>query len=292
MRSPGRRTTGNASALLLGPVLLLVGCTAGTEAGFDAEGGVGGESTSAAEATHTAAITVPPAGADFDYQLGGAYDPPAGTEVVVRDATDEPAVGVYSICYVNGFQTQPGEADDWDGLILEDDGEPVTDPDWPDEYVLDTSSAASREAIAAQLEPVIAGCAAHGFQAVEFDNLDSFERSAGALTLEDNLTLAEILTASAHDHGLASAQKNTVEATQHGPEGGFDLAITEDCGAWDECAAYQDVYDVVLDVEYADADEFAAMCTAGTVPATAIRRDLDLVAAGQDGYVLERCEGS
>jgi len=47
----------------------------------------------------------PPGGGGLDYQLGGAYDPPAGVDIVVRDSTDEPAAGVYSVCYLNGFQT-------------------------------------------------------------------------------------------------------------------------------------------------------------------------------------------
>jgi hypothetical protein len=48
-----------------------------------------------------------------DYQLGGAYDPPDGTTIVARDSTEQPAAVLYSICYLNGFQTQPQDADWW-----------------------------------------------------------------------------------------------------------------------------------------------------------------------------------
>ena len=48
-----------------------------------------------------------------DYQLGGAYAPPKDVTIVARDSTDPPLEGVYSICYLNGFQTQPQQADFW-----------------------------------------------------------------------------------------------------------------------------------------------------------------------------------
>ena len=38
--------------------------------------------------------------------------------VVVRDSTDMPEPGLYSICYVNGFQTQPGA--EWTVELLVD----------------------------------------------------------------------------------------------------------------------------------------------------------------------------
>jgi len=50
------------------------------------------------------AITLPPTGAAPDYQLGAAYEPPAGVAVVARDRTADPTPGVYSICYVDGAQ--------------------------------------------------------------------------------------------------------------------------------------------------------------------------------------------
>ncbi len=89
-------------------------------------------------ADEDADIRVPPAGAGFDYQLGGVYDPPAEVGVVARDSTVEPVGGgVYDICYVNGFQTQPGDAEHWlaehPELVLRDEtGGPIADPDWPD----------------------------------------------------------------------------------------------------------------------------------------------------------------
>jgi hypothetical protein len=235
---------------------------------------------------------LPPSGG-VDYQLGGAYEPSAGTAVVVRDATAEPAPGIYSVCYLNAFQSQPGTEDSWGELLLQDaTGAPVADPDWPDEFLLDTSSASRRAEIADRLAPAIRGCADAGFDAAEFDNLDSYLRSGDAgtaLTPAGNLALARQLTGVARDAGLASAQKNAPELAEEGKEAGFDFAVTEDCGAYGECAAYTTVYGSVLDIEYADAAEFAGLCRSGDLPEQAVRRDPGLVTPDDPGYAFDRC---
>ena len=99
---------------------------------------------------------LPVAGSGFDYQLGGGYEPAADVAIVARDSTDEPAPDLYNICYVNGFQTQPGEGEAWlaenPELVLHDAaGEPVADPAWPDEYLLDTSTDGKRDGIGRRL---------------------------------------------------------------------------------------------------------------------------------------------
>jgi hypothetical protein len=248
-------------------------------------------------------ISLPPTGGAFDYQLGGAYDELAGgapIDVVVRDATADPLPGAYDVCYVNGFQTQPDDADLWTGehedLLLHDaDGELVVDPDWPDEHVLDPSTEDRRAGILEILGPVVTGCAEAGFDAVEIDNLDTWTRfddidEAGAYAL------ARAYVDLAHGAGLAVAQKNAAEITQVAKdELGFDLAVTEECAAWSECAAYTDVYgEHVLQVEYPDAlDEagltFDDVCALDDRAPLTILRDRDLVAAGEDGYVYESC---
>lgn len=233
-------------------------------------------------------MTLPPPGG-FDYQLGGAYGPPDGTAIVARDSTEPAAAGAYGICYLNGFQSQPGEADAWAGLLLEREGLPVADPGWPDEYLLDTSTAAKRAEIAERMGALIVGCAEAGYDAVEFDNLDSYSRSGGALTEADNLALAALYIADAHAAGLAVAQKNSVEIAAQGSTVGFDFAVTEECARYDECAAYQAVYDVVLDIEYGSPAAFAEACENGDLPDQSVLRDLDLTPAGSPGYVFARC---
>src|ERR1700751_1797589 len=59
------------------------------------------------------AVTLPPAGAPFDYQIGGAYTPAPAVGIVDRDRTDAPAAGKYNVCYINAFQTQSDAAGGW-----------------------------------------------------------------------------------------------------------------------------------------------------------------------------------
>ncbi|SJM62066.1 endo alpha-1,4 polygalactosaminidase [Gulosibacter sp. 10] len=284
-RSLGRR---GLALLAAAAMALLAGCAAGPSPGEGpaTDGSAGAEENAAADGAYAA-----PAPGAFDYQLGGAYEPPAGTGIVVRDRTAAPLQGGYSVCYVNGFQTQPGEEGRWRDLLLTDAaGDPVRDPDWPDELLLDTSTGERREAIAVLLGEQLEGCALDGFDAVEFDNLDSFLRSEGLLEPADNLSLAEQLVDAAHGLGLAAAQKNAAELAAAGAGAGFDFAIVEECGEYGECQAFLDAYPVVLDVEYVDGDRFAELCASGALPPNAIRRDLALEPAGSPGHVFERCE--
>ena len=275
-------------ALLAAAVLALTGCAETTERVGHAGNG-----------TDAAASAVPtgfPVGAVPDYQLGGSYEPAAEVGIVGRDRSAEPAPGVYSICYVNGFQTQPGELDTWaEDLLLHRDGEPVFDPDWPDEVLVDTSTAEHRTRIARQVTPWIDACADAGFQAVEFDNLDSYTRSEGALTLDDNLWLATMLVDAAHAVGLAAGQKNAAEDARVLHErAGFDFAVTEECAAYEECGAYTEVYgDRVIDIEYSDElpRAFAEMCADPDSPASMVLRDRDLVTPDDEAYVFETCAG-
>lgn len=279
----GNRRVAAGLASLVAVALAMTGCAAGVA------------ETPSPSPTDAASVALPPADAAPDYQLGGAYDPVAEVGIVVRDREAAPADGLYSICYVNGFQTQPGELDLWpDDLLLHDaDGEPLIDAGWPDEVILDTSTADQRGAIVEVVGPWIRGCAEAGFDGVEFDNLDSFTRSDGALTAEDNSALATALVAVAHDAGLAAGQKNAAElAASMQAEAGFDFAVAEECVAYDECAAYSEVYgDHVIAIEYPDTltTPFAEACADTDTPASVVLRDRDLVTPGDPGYVFELC---
>ncbi|MFF7008845.1 endo alpha-1,4 polygalactosaminidase [Streptomyces fimicarius] len=241
-----------------------------------------------------AAEVVPPwANVTFDYQIGGAYTPPAGVGAVSRDRGDAPAEGLYNVCYVNAFQTQPDALDQWqkddpDLLLRDGDGELVSDEAW-DEVLLDTSTAGKRARLAEIVGEWIDGCAASGFQAVEPDNLDSFERSDGLLTREHNATFAKLLADRAHSVGLAIGQKNTTDLLDRREAIGFDFAVAEECGRYDECADYASAYeDKVFVVEYTDGD-FAKACSSVGAKVSVVRRDLDVRPAGRPGYVFRTC---
>jgi hypothetical protein len=269
-------------------VVALVGCSSMLE--------VGGPI--AKTSATTPAITPLPTGAKFDYQLGGDYTPPAGVTIVTRDSTGTPAAGLYNICYINAFQTQSEDKKFWltkhPSLVLRTkSGKPIFDPGWPDEMILDVSTATKRAKIAAIQDTTIDLCMTKGFNAVEFDNLDSYSRSHKKFTLSADISEAMLLTAHAHSDGLAAGQKNTTELGSKGKDViGFDFAMAEECYKYDECDAYTSVYGAsVIDVEYTDdlRGTFAHDCAAPSIPAMTILRDVNLVTPSSKHYVYESC---
>lgn len=234
-----------------------------------------------------------PGGARADYQLGGAYDPDPGVAVVVRDSEAEPAGGTYSICYVNGFQTQPGVEWPRDLILLDDDGAPLVDQNWPDENIIDLSTPEKRRAAADRQFESIATCADSGFDAVEFDNLDSYTRSQDAVTLDDAIAFATVLVAETHRLGMAASQKNTTELGDRGrDEIGFDFAVVEECDQFDECGSVTAVYgSKVIDIEYTDAlrRPFPDVCADAATPRSTILRDRGLSPSSSAEYVYDHC---
>ena len=237
-------------------------------------------------------FTLPPANAALDYQLGGAYAPPAGVQLVARDRTEAVAPGLYNICYVNGFQSQPGDDSFWLGdhpdLVLRDAaGAPVIDADWG-EMLLDVRTATSRAGLASIVTGWIAGCAAAGFDAVEIDNLDSYSRSGGLMTADQAVMYMRALSDAAHAAGLAIAQKNSAELVARRAELGTDFVVAEECNRYSECDVYTAGYgDQVLVIEYRRAD-FDAGC--GAFPSLSIvLRDLDLLTPADAAYVYDGC---
>jgi hypothetical protein len=235
-------------------------------------------------------VTLPPKHVHWDYQLGGAYEPAAGVRVVSRDHDSEPAPGVYNICNVNAFQAQKGEEHSWDSdLLLRDArGNVVYDKDWG-EAVLDIRTAAERQRIAAKLNTWIDSCAAKGYQAVEPDNYDAFTRFPKYLRADQAEALMRLLSAHAHDKGLAIAQKNTAELLSDRRSVGLDFAVAEECAEWDECGEFAEAFgDHVLVVEYT-AKGMARACSGWGNTLSIVRRDEQVVPKGANGYVHQTC---
>ncbi|MGY0489631.1 endo alpha-1,4 polygalactosaminidase [Streptomyces sp. WG-D5] len=271
---PSRRRTAAVCVALL-TALTLSGCT------------------SQGSGTDTPKVELPSPGVDFDYQLGGAYKPPSGVRAVSRDRGDAPARGLYNVCYVNAFQAQPDALDWWqrrhaDLLLRDDAGQLVIDEEW-DEALFDISTPSKRSRLASIIGDWIDGCADDGYQAVEPDNLDSFERSDDLLDTKDAVAFARLLTERAHDAGLAIGQKNTAELLPEHRSIGFDFAVAEECQAYDECRGYASAYDDrVFAVEYRKAD-FERACRAWGERLSIVLRDMDVRPAGTEGYVRRAC---
>ncbi|MFE2042168.1 endo alpha-1,4 polygalactosaminidase [Streptomyces sp. NPDC059477] len=238
-------------------------------------------------------VTLPTPGIGFDYQIGGAYPPPKGVGAVSRDRSAKPAPGLYNICYVNAFQAQADATGWWqehhpDLLLRTTGGALVIDENW-DEVLFDISTPAKRERLAGIVGEWFDGCADSGYQAIEADNLDSHERSKGLLTAADDFAFAELLIARAHAAGLAMGQKNAAELAARGRALGFDFAVAEECGQYDECAAYARAYDDrVFVIEYERAGLTTACGTWGD-RLSVVLRDLDVTPPGTPGHERRTC---
>ncbi|GAA1194346.1 hypothetical protein F4556_006327 [Kitasatospora gansuensis] len=236
-------------------------------------------------------VVLPEQNISFDYQIGGAYPPPPGVRAVSRDRAAKPAPGLYNICYVNAFQAQADATDWWqthhpDLLLRGSGGALVEDKDWH-EALLDISTAAKREQLAGIVGEWIDGCAAAGFQAVEADNLDSHERSDGLLTADHDLAFGKLLVDRAHAGGLAIGQKNAAGLARKGRSLGFDFAVAEECGQYDECDAYAYAFDDRVFVIECKADWLAAACKLWGKRLSVVLRDRNVVPAGDGAY--RRC---
>ena len=247
----------------------------------------------------------PPENAGFDYQIGGDYPLPPGVSVVTRDwysgaAEPEP---VYSICYVNAFQTQadesgtdrPDELSNWPRrLVLRGLGD---DPKWGGEFLVDIRSAARRAQAAAWVQQMIEGCARKGFDAVEYDNLDSWTRFDDTPLADrvpfgkrEALAYARLLATRAHAAGLAVGQKNTADVTAaQARQAGFDFAVAESCARFRECERYRRVYgNRVLAIEYRRRDFDDACRTVGR-RISVVLRDRLVSPPGSPRYVFRSC---
>jgi hypothetical protein len=243
-----------------------------------------------------ARTTTFPAGARFDYQIGGAYRPPSGVVIVDRDRHARPVTGHYNICYLNAFQAQPSEIGWWRrhhrNLLLHDaSGREVVDRGW-NEVLLDVGTAGKRRALARIEGGWIDRCARRGFQAIEPDNLDSWGRSRRLLTADDAVAFATLLSRRAHHDSLLIAQKNAVQLSGRRSTTGFDFAIAEECQVYRECGGYTRVYARrVIEIEYTDNGRraFAESCALRGSRISIELADRDVLPAGSAGHVRRFC---
>lgn len=303
------RVGGLGTAAVLTTLLALTGCGSGKDSGaspHSPSGSARTPATSSSEAPTASSdsstaptasskpepgstprgVELPPLHAGFDYQIGGAYPPPPGVRIVSRDRAASPAPGLYNICYVNAFQTQPDERKQWpaDLLLRDAHGKVVVDRDWG-EALLDIGTPAKRKRVAARINRWIDDCADKDFDAVEPDNYDSYTRSRHLLTADDATAFITLLSAHAHARQLAIGQKNTVELAGLRARTGLDFAVAEECGEYDECGTYAKAFhDRVVVIEYTDSGLRRARSGFGG-RLSIVRRDVMVSTPGHADYI-------
>ncbi|NPA34768.1 MAG: endo alpha-1,4 polygalactosaminidase [Chlorobi bacterium] len=120
---------------------------------------------------------------------------------------------------------------------------------WEGEYWLDIRSDAVRTIMAKRLDLAVS----KGCDGVEPDNLDGWKTNTGfSLTRTDAIDYFKWLAQEAHSRNLKIALKNNGDLV---PEllSDLDLAVVEECFAFDECDAYAPITQSgkpVLEVEY------------------------------------------
>ena len=120
---------------------------------------------------------------------------------------------------------------------------------------------------------MIDGCAEKGYEAVEYDNLDSWTRFDGTplarkvpFGKRDALAFAKLLAKRAHARRPGGRPE---EHRRRHPGGrrekvGFDFAIAEECARYGECGRYRRVHgDEVIVIEYRRKDFNRACDTVG-----------------------------
>jgi hypothetical protein len=156
------------------------------------------------------------------------------------------ALGAHAVCYV--------DAGTWEDFRPDAGEYPASvkglSNGWPGERWLDIRATSVLLPI---ITSRVAKCAAAGFDAVDFDNVDGYQNQTGfPLTAAEQLTFNEDLAAIAHSYGLSAGLKNDID--QLGQlEGTFDFAINEQCAQYDECDAYDGwtaAGKAVVEVEY------------------------------------------
>jgi hypothetical protein len=192
------------------------------------------------------------------------------------------ARGQHMICYVD-----VGTAENWRPDNASFPSSVLGDQNgWPGERWLDIRQLSV-------LEPIMAArfqmCQQKGFDAVEPDNMDSYENTTGfPLQASDQLTYNLWIAADVHSLGMAVLQKNDPDQAT-ALQSSFDGVLDEQCNQYNSCSAYQPYVSVgkpVLNAEY-DASLYPGLCSSDA--ANGIMGALFALAL--DGSVYKPCFG-
>lgn len=221
----------------------------------------------------------PEVGTTWQIQYSDALDLTLPVEVYDLDLFDISAAEIATVkesgrllCYFSA-----GSYEDWrpDADLFPEAalGRPLEG--WPGEWWLDVTDPDVRAIMEARLDLAVE----RGCDGVDPDNVNGWENPTGfGLTETIQLEYNRFLADAAHERGLAVALKNDQLQLDALAEW-FDLAVNEECAAFEECDAYAGFTAAgkpVLHVEYvdrwADAEALAAdVCGVGPALDTLIK---------------------
>lgn len=263
------------------------GGAAGGRGGVGATGGVGG-----AAGSHW----VPSAGATFYWDLTntppdntknvGAYDIDGWGNSAAEVAALH-ALGRKVVCYMDVGTFEPDRPDSASfPAALKGSGV----SGWPGELWLDVRpSGPSYATLQAIMSARFQVCQSKGFDAVEPDNLDSYQNDPGfSTTAADQLAYDEWVATTVHGLGLAVFQKNDLDQIPTLLPF-FDGLLDEECNKYGECsklAPYTAAGKPVWDAEYVEDGESTASFCAGDVTAGIVGA---LYSINLDGSVFQPC---
>ncbi len=266
-----------------GPSCLLVGalacaaCGAGT-GGRDLDAGEAGPSRDAApdasaDADDGGGRWIPAQDTTFYWDLTntppdntknvGAYDIDGWGNTAMEVATLH-AKGIKVVCYMDVGTYESGRPDSTDfPEALR--GKSVQG--WPGEYWLDVEpSGADYATLQSIMRARFQVCKTKGFDAVEPDNLDSYENKPGfSTTSKDQLAYDEWVAETVHGLGMAVFQKNDLDQISTLLPY-FDGILDEECNKYSECATlapYTKAHKPAWNAEYVeDGETTSAFCSA------------------------------
>jgi hypothetical protein len=197
------------------------------------------------------------------------------------------AAGKKVVCYMDAGTYEPGrpDASQFPAALL---GSDVAG--WPGEKWLDIRpSGPHYPELQTIMSARFAVCRDNGFDAVEPDNLDSYQNSGGfGATAADQLTYDRWIASTVHGLGLAVLQKNDLDQI---PQlvGDFDGILDEECNKFSECdtlAPYVAAGKPAWNAEYTDDGETTAMFCSADAAAGIVGA---LYSLALDGSVFQPC---
>lgn len=199
-----------------------------------------------------------------------------GFDATAADVTALHNAGKKVICYFSAgsYENWRPDADQFSSAILGNSLDGWAGERWLD--IRDIQQPGS--ALAAIMNARLDMCRSKGFDAVEFDNVDGYSNRTGfPLTASHQLAYNRFLANGAHARGLSAVMKNDIDQIDELLPY-FDMALNEECNAYDECGPYQAFVRAgkpVFNAEYESSTGFCASDNAANINGVRFAIDLD-----------------